>query len=479
MSFLRCLSLLLLIASTPLVAVPPMTRPVPSRGPDARTLIVFSAARAAYSLGHELEFLKLQLGRIATPLEAIPVADATSTRLAAADYLVVFCPQPNPVLATNFLQALAVRHKPVLWVGFGAEQLAKFPPFTGKFETAPGVDHLLKRVSYQGRNWNFPGAWWSPMLVTARSGAQSIMGPPDPGGQVRLSLCWKLDDKIFFTAVPAPGPLSFLFADLLLDFYGASSVHPASDREIGAPRIADGRLFFRIDDYQAASDHRGFLRRVDFLFSRGHPFLVSITPSWRNPETGALEDLDSAPEFVAGLRYAQQRGGRMVLRGCVREPGERGEFWDTDLDRPLPEEKPEMIRRQLAQATMLLLKHGLLPLAWQTPQDAASRAAYAEIARVFSTAVERPQLGDATHLDTGLASAPTMDRHGRLIVPENLGYVSGEGTDPYEEIRSRAELLLGLRGTIAGCFIHAYLPFERLTGLMAQWSTSTRGTTST
>src|SRR5205823_51751 len=126
-----------------------------------------------------------------------------------------------------------------------------------------------------------------------------IVGQSEAG--LRLPVCWKLGGATFFSAVPGPGSLSFLFADALLDFYGATNVPGA-------------RLFFRIDDYQAQSNHREFKRRVDYLFSRGHPFVLSVTPSWHNPRTRAVEDLDAAPEFVKGLRYAQQRGGRIVLQ---------------------------------------------------------------------------------------------------------------------------------------------------------------------
>src|SRR5439155_20102203 len=129
--------------------------------------------------------------------------------------------------------------------------------------------------------------------------------------------------------------------------------------------------------------------------------------------------------------------------------------------RPLAPDPPAATAERIAAAAKLLLKHGLFPLAWHTPEDAAARATFAVIARAFSTAVERPQLSDATHLAQGLASALTTDRHGRQIVPENLGYVSEAPTNAWAEIQARAELLSQLRGTVSGAFIHAYLPFEK------------------
>ena len=96
----------------------------------------------------------------------------------------------------------------------------------------------------------------------------------------------------------------------------------------------------------------------------------------------------------------------------------------------------------------------------------ASGAAYAEIEKVFSTAVERVQLSDATSLANSEIGGLTLDRYGRLIVPENLGYVLDAPLHNEGAIRARAEILARLRGTVAGCVIHAYQPLEKLTGLV-------------
>jgi hypothetical protein len=452
-AFLACLLGLSLIAAAESHAAEPVFRPISARGEAAQTLIVFDSARAAYSLGSELEFLKLQLRRVATDLEAIPASNATSNRLSAADYLVVFCPQPDPAFSADWLAAVANLKKPVLWVGYGTELLGNVRSRAEEFERAFNVPTRFGSASYRGRQW-FASGNWIPMLIASNSTAEVGI---QVGGRRSIKpsqpLSWKVGESTCFSGVPAPGDLGFLFADLLLDFYGTANVSGA-------------RIFLRIDDYRAASNHREFRRWVDYLYSRGHSFFLSVTPSWRSEETNAVPNLDSAPEFVAGLRYAQKRGGRILLRGCVREPVGKGEFWNLDLDRPPAENQPSVIRERLITAVNVLLKHGLLPVAWQTPDDAASQTVYREVAQVFSTAVERPQLGDITHREKGVVSALTLDGVGRLIVPENLGYVSSEAADPFGTIRRHPELLTALRGTVAGCFIHAYQPFDKLTGVI-------------
>jgi hypothetical protein len=113
-----------------------------------------------------------------------------------------------------------------------------------------------------------------------------------------------------------------------------------------------------------------------------------------------------------------------------------------------------------------MLRLGLLPLAWETPHYAASSSVYPEVARVFSTAVERVQLSDATSLATAEIGGLTADRYGRLVVPENLGYVLDAPVNFDDAIKGQAEVLTQLRGTVAGCSIHAYQPVEKLIALV-------------
>lgn len=428
-------------------------RPAPAKGSGSRTLIVHTAARTPYALGHELEFLKLQLRRVQTQVETIATAEATSNKVAAADYLVVFSPTSGATISAELIALLVATRKPLLWAGFGIERLAEHPEFAGQFAAAPMAAPTLQATTYRGRQWDTAGAAWHPMRLLADSRAEPIVTASGEGQGSRLTICWRHETVTLFSAVPGADPLQPLFAEVLLDFFGVKN-------------DAGSRLLLRIEDYQAASNHREFKRMVDFLFSRGHAFVLPITPSWRNPETKAIEDLDAAPEFAAGLRYAQQRNGRIVLRGCVRESDDRAEFWDTELDRPPAGEEPAAVREKIAKATTLLFRHGLLPVAWQTPHDCASRLVYTEIARNFSTCIERPQLNDSTRLGQGLASAITMDQYGRIVVPENAGYLSADAPDAIAALQRRVQALTQLRGTVAGCRFHAYLGFEKLAELL-------------
>ncbi len=441
-------TLVLILTLSASHAASPLVRPEPAHG--NKTLLVHAGTRTTYSLGDALEGLQLHLRRIATQIESIPLSEVASNKLSAADYLVVFCPEPSPELTTNFLEAVVSRKKPILWIGFGADQLDLSPNFPGGFEASPlPADRAVSTVRYREKTFNAPVFPWISVSLNENSDNKTIMSLGS--GEARQPLCWRLENFTFFAGIPSGDAIGFLFSDMLLDFYEVK-------------QVPESRMYLRITDYSALSNHREFLRTVDYLYSRSIPFMVSVIPICKDASGRQLVGLGSAPEFATALRYAQQRGARIVLQGCNQAEGRQ--FWDTDQDRPLTEDAPGFYRERVQNAVRMLNKHGVYPLAWATPAYAASRNAYGDISRVFSSAVERVQVSDTTQDYKGVPAALTWDRHGRMIVPENLGYVLSSDTNSLDEISARAEMLTVLRGTISGCDIHAYQPLSKVMSLV-------------
>lgn len=443
------LSFVILVSASLLEAS--VARPLSARGPEARTLLIYSDTRAQFSMSEGLEVLRLQLRRVATQIESLAVSNVTPEKIAGADYVVIFCPQSRPALPTNFLHSLTNLSQPVLWIGFGANELQELPPFQGEFVFSKlYMEKHASNVVYRGKSWGVPVYPWIPVRLPSNATSRVLMTVQDQG-QAR-PLAWQLGNTTFVATVPLWGTLSYLFTDLLLDFFAVKD-------------IPESRVFLRLEDYNAQSDHGEFRRAADYLYARKIPFMVAMTPSWRDPEFGMIENLDSNAEFVSGLRYAQQRGGRLVMKGCILD-GNKLEFWDTRLDRPAQGESVDQYRARIQEGVQLMLKHGLFPLAWETPGAAASRNAYSAIGEVFSTAVERLQLSDTTSRESYVTSAPTIDRHGRFIVPENGGYVQMTASNALEAVRENLDAITSLRGTVAGCYIHSYQPLARTMALV-------------
>jgi uncharacterized protein YdaL len=373
-----CVAAILLMAASP--------RPVPENG--ANTLALYTGRYPAFSLVDGLEFLKLQLQHFATQLTTVPSWDASSNQIAMADHLVILCPQAEPGLPPDVLAAIASRVGPTLWVGFGIEQLQAFDRFTNRFEVASrAADVPLARVKYQGRAWDAPVYPWMPVALP--SAADVVMSGFEAHSGVEYPLCWQKTNFTLFAALPVTEMLNFLFTDMLFDFYDIKQTPPA-------------RVFLRIEDYSALSNHRELQRKADYLHSRGMPFMLAVIPTIRDPVTGSDLDLATTPEFADALRYAQARGARLLIRGDSRH-----EFWDPEQDRGLG---PGI--GNLKKSVAEFLERGLFPLAWETPEYSASRAAYREIAMLFSTGVERVQLSDSTQDEKATPLGITVDAAG-------------------------------------------------------------------
>lgn len=433
-----------------------LQRPVAAKGAVAKTLVVYSETRAPYSLADDLAALKLQLRRVAGQLETVAATQADPAKLAVADYLVIFCPQPFPALSAPLLEAIARSSAPVLWVGYGADQLTHLPQFAGQFDIAPfAATQPIETVTYQGREWKLPLTGWLPALLnpTIHPAAPIISVTTVTNNETTIHpVSWKSGPVTFFVAPPNSPANSPLFSDLLLDFYGVEKASAAATA-------------VRIDGYHCHQDHLEFRRLVDTLHQRGLPFTVGVIPAYCNPETKKIEELDSQPEFIAALRYAQSRGGRLLLQGYVNtrkaSTGQEPEFWNATLDRPVADDGPEYVRERLRQGIRQMLKRGLFPLGWITPFNSASRADYAEIANHFSTASERVQLSDATAAENFAGTAIIQDDFGRLIIPENLGTITGQKA-ALIQLQARAELQTRLRSTVSQFSFPAYLTDDKL-----------------
>jgi uncharacterized protein YdaL len=449
---------ILLVSTAPLFAQP-LARLNSAKGADAKTLIIYSETRAAYSLADDLSALKLQLRRVAGQFEAIPAAQADAAKVSAADYVVVFCPQPFPKLDAGLVQVLAQTDKSVLWVGYGADQLAKLPPFKNQFNVSPfASDKISDLVNYNGHELKQPMPVWIPVqwLDTTSTSAISL-------NVLTISLtetnahpvCFKSGAVTFYMALPTSTAAAPIFSDVLLDFYGVAN--------------PPGNLVgVRIDGYHCRQDHLEFRHLVDYFFEHAISFTVGVIPAYFDPSAKKgkeILDLDSQPEFVAALRYAQSKGGRLVLQGFVNSrkaaSGTEPEFWDASLDRPYADDSADDVRLHLVEGARQMFSHGLFPLAWQTPFNSASRLDYAEFAKHFSTAVERIQLSDASGLESFASSTLGVDDFGRTVISDNLGVITGQRAG-YVKVQERAELLAALRGTIALCSFPAYLDDGKL-----------------
>jgi hypothetical protein len=435
------LALLVMLALSAAGAPGPMSRPVPAAGANTRTVIAYAHEHTAYSLANSLTLLRLQLGRIDTDVETVPLAELNSNVVRRCQFLVVLAPDAPLQIASNTIAAIQFSTASVLWIGSGVEALESIADIGPRIRFGPDL-HAARNVLFHGREWEVEPFSYRKAEFEGEPDAVwlTVAGPDSKAAAV----CWRIGRHTIFSCSPQSGPLGFMFEDVLFDFFEVRQAAPST-------------ILLRVGSYHPASNHRQVRRLADYLFARTIPFVLSVR--------GLTEQLTNREnlEFVSTLHYAQQRGGRLVMQGTAST--DRGaEFWDFGADKEHVE-RPGAVGVRIASGLRTAFGAGLLPVAWETPQFAAARSIYRDCGSIFSTAIERVQLSDATGRDTYGPAGLSRDEYGRQILPDNTGYVS-DSSNAVSRVEQSVELLSEVRGSLISSSFDAYLPLERLIELV-------------
>jgi len=423
-------SLVIALASqTAPAAAAKVFRPTPEHGTGSRTLVAYAHQHFGYSLANSLNLVKLQLARIDTRIDALPLSELDSNAVQRCDYLVIVGPEAGESGPTNLIAALAATAVPVLWIGENLEPLQAVDELRGSI-AADATLATATTIQYRGRRWDV-----RPFSFTQTSGIKKPLIAAVSDEQEK-PFCFQVGRFTLFGAEPQGGLLGFVFEDILFDFYRVKTAPSSS-------------ILLRVRGYSPASDHREMRRVADYLFSRSIPFVLSV----RNFAGQFTND----NEFVSTLRYAQHRGGRLIIEGA----GRTSALWNFATDKAIGQSATRDFGRGINQELSTAFAAGLLPIAWQTPESAASPEAYRAVGQIFSTSFERVQLSEATARGSYGPGGLTLDAYGRLIVPENAGYIT-DSSDAVAQVEPALDLLAKLRGTILCGTFDSFVPLERL-----------------
>lgn len=266
------------------------------------------------------------------------------------------------------------------------------------------------KLLYAGYQWNLridPFFAFGPVRATPLAEITS----PAP----RRLLAWREGVKFAFASLPAPGTLSLVFSDLLLDFFAVANPAPPA-------------LLYLVQDFHPGSDAGSFRRLVDYFAAKGDAFAVSVRMN--SPLPAGSEPMP-AEQFFDSLRYAQAHGGRVVLR---------------------PETGAVQVRG--------LLEAGLVPLACELPAG-SKRPARPLQGIAYGTALGRAEAaGPAGTSQAVTASSLLAGAGNALLVPLNVD--PANGSTAARGIAAEVGELARLRGTIAGVVIPAWYPFQKM-----------------
>jgi Uncharacterized protein conserved in bacteria (DUF2334) len=223
-------------------------------------------------------------------------------------------------------------------------------------------------------------------------------------------------------------------------------------RFIGAHRLPRRPLaMLRLEDVSAITPAWRLEMYVHYLASVHVPYGIGVIPEL-HVQGKVIGPLQDNPELVDTLRWAQGHGATIILHGlhhcCSSEDAEGYEFWDHEHNAPVPNDSAEWMHSQVAEGIANLKALGLRPQMWETPHYSASPTDYEVVSQFFGAAWEVP-------LSIGwLPWVLKRDQYGVMLLPEDLGYVSLDGTKTVADQLARAKELLVCQSCIAAGFLH-------------------------
>jgi uncharacterized protein YdaL len=244
---------------------------------------------------------------------------------------------------------------------------------------------------------------------------------------------------------------------------------------LNQPHDESHYALIRIEDVHPLEDPSNIRKITDLLYSKSVPFLVSVVPFYVNPSRNVRVGLSDKPDMVEALRYAQSHGGTIVMHGVTHQyRGETTidfEFWDEVHDRPIENDNASNVEKKIESGIMEMMRNGLFPVVWETPHYTASTIDYAQIGKIFSTAVEGSRLViNNRNYGQFFPYIIYKDMYGQKIYPENLGYVPlgkpEEMEQAVQKLLKAARVNLYVRDGFATAFFHSFLPLNLLKELV-------------
>ena len=439
-------ALALVAIAWPLVCaqIPPESRPsvaIYYDGPDQPLAEGFLDA-------HQIQNL---LGHFGLTGEIIPVANYRPGQLDRYRAAFFLGTVTGTVFPRNFLSDIAASARPFCWIGRHIGTLLAARGSRGRFGFAY-VDYRddldFRRVVYKGIT--LPKEDPDLSIVQVKGQGVEMVAEALSDDNVRRPYAlrqgrfWYIADTPF--AYAQEGGRYLVSCDLLHDIL-----------EINHP--AQALALVRVEDVSADIDPADVRALADLLSGLGVPFQIGVIPIFRNPAKGYEIYLTDRPSLAEAVRYAVERGGAPVMHGITHQ--HRGvsaddyEFWDAAGNRAPAGDSAEAFLRKAGLGLRELVENGIFPVAFETPHYAASEADYRAMQEVF------PLFYDRTMATPDISAIqffpyPTIDRFGRYVVPENLGYLVQENPDP-RVIIERARAMRVVRDAVASFYFHAFL----------------------
>ncbi len=253
----------------------------------------------------------------------------------------------------------------------------------------------------------------------------------------------------------------------------------------------NNRAMVRLEDVSAKVSPVAMEQLSDYLAAKQIPFSIAVIPLYKDPlgvyNGGVAEEirLADAENLVESLRYAQPRGGDILMHGLTHQysdvpnpwsgvTADDFEFWDIINNRPVSEDSVSWVANRIQTGLDEFSSVGITPYAWETPHYQGSPNTYAALGSV--TRYERsvyytsddPQLNlDTNNPERDFSVGQffpyiiASDHYGQRVLPENLGNIIYDiGQDAnfvlWNDLYENARYALVVRDGFASFYFHPF-----------------------
>ncbi|WLR54364.1 polysaccharide deacetylase family protein [Mesobacillus subterraneus] len=477
---MKTIALVLLISSALTVSVKAESDGDPRE--DNKTVIIYSTESGQITENQRL--LDMLVSHFSSNLIMKNAKDLTETDLNKASTLIYYG-ETADVLPDSLAESIDSFPGTVMAISHNKEQLGKRFGFFKQHQPA-AINQL---VLVKGNKIRKMEDMRVITAITHNASTEVLVKGMGRGKTYPLFI--RNENNYFFSSDRIDSLFSVYLGEVLHDVFNA-------DHERENP------AYLRLEDIHPLTDPYVLKEIAVILKKKNIPYIVSVIPVYRDPETGEESRFTDYPEVLDALKFMQKNGGSIIVHGYTHqykddETGEGFEFWDVDANMPITvpaNETPIVKKRSDFDSEKAYLEHlgkqkafetdyikskvnsaiqemvglGLYPLAFEAPHYTMSQSGYEILADHFSTYIGQLQLGDRDWRI--MAASPYVSYpsflHGMKLLPETIGYVEPDNPHAIEEMIEAAKDQLIVRdGYVAG-FYHPYLGVERFKDLMEQ-----------
>ncbi|MGZ7149870.1 DUF2334 domain-containing protein [Bacillus sp. BC08] len=278
--------------------------------------------------------------------------------------------------------------------------------------------------------------------------------------------------------------ISHYIGEMLFSYFGQK---PTTDKV---------EAYLRLEDVHPAADINQLKEIAALLKEKKIPYMITVIPVYKDPDTGKTIHLKDKPELVDLLRSMQDDGAAIIMHGYTHqfydsETGEGFEFWDVKTDQPIRQPKHEKPKTKddfpnieaynayvkkgeefeekyttdhIEKGIQELVDAKLYPVAFEAPHYTMSQKGYEILSRYFSTYVGQLQLSDTTWKSMhspAYRSTPSF-LHGMKLMPETVGFIEEDKPQAIAKMKANAVSVAKLSDGVIGAFYHPYLGVKPL-----------------